>query len=133
MLPRKSERKCCFVHYHLMFFWGVVRILVPNDIQYLGAASEENTVLRGLAKFVDFIPNLSSLPYEDWTDMSPQLSGCDKQAQDVVINALELINLVDCEQLTLMPSQLSKLLLAGLFAPGLIGLRPSDGKDSQNV
>lgn len=100
---------------------------MPNDMNSLSTVCGENNALSGLAKFMDFIPNLSKLPHEDWTRMSPQLSGCDKQVQDVAIATLDLINHVDCEHLALVPSQLSKLLLAGLFAPGLIGLRPSDG------
>ncbi|GMH34456.1 hypothetical protein BSKO_02290 [Bryopsis sp. KO-2023] len=109
--------------------WALDEGIVSVDaVQALRSSLDERNVIAGLGAFFEFISDPSMVSSAEWGTTSPPLSGCDREAQDVAIAALDLLTSIDCTSLGFDPTHLNRFLTAALFAPGLIGLRPSDEK-----
>lgn len=106
------------------------RLVAKSDASNLGNSSGDNAVLC-MCKLIDMMSDPLDTPVDTWGNTSPRLCGCEKEAQEAVIAALEFLSFVDCQLKMMSHTHISKILAVGLFAPGLIGLKPSDGTNQQ--
>lgn len=84
-------------------------------------------MVASLRMLADMILDPMDTQPHAWGTMSPRLCGCEKETQNALVAALEFLHFVDCQLEMTEDKHMSRILAVGLFAPGLIGLRPSDG------